>query len=343
MKKFALILIVLTVLISGCNNGYKVPLEDEENQETTETASPVTEPETQEPEPEPELPAQRLENYLSWFEQDDWFVRNNFSVDNVPTDDLVGYLKIPGTPVDYPVLQGADNDHYMDRDIFGNLDYDGFRIGAIVADFRNIFDGGVISDNTVLYGHNSLTGRITFSSLVHYYRSSNGLNYYRQNPVVHFNTLYEEMQWKVFAVVMYNTQSWFGEKIRFWEFTEFADEDEFHHHILTIMDRSVLFTDVDIQYGDRLLSLMTCYYPWSGADSRIVVYARQVREGESSEVDVDKAVRNTHVRQFAGQTRHFGTSGWNGERVWDTSYLTSYNGEQPLDSTTGKGRKLEIM
>jgi hypothetical protein len=73
---------------------------------------------------------------------------------------------------------------------------------------------------------------------------------------------------------------------------------------------------------------MTCYFhPLSGGlDSRIVVFAREVREGESSEVDVDKAVHN----QFFG----FGTDKSHKDRAWDVSYLRSYTPPTPTPTAT---------
>ena len=92
------------------------------------------------------------------------------------------------------------------------------------------------------------------------------------------------------------------------------------------MDRSVLWTDVDLQYGDNILTLSTCYYPYTKekADTRVAVFARKVREGESAEVDVSKAMRNPDPLLFAYEYRVKGGS-WGG-RKWDSSKLLSYNG-----------------
>jgi sortase B len=66
------------------------------------------------------------------------------------------------------------------------------------------------------------------------------------------------------------------------------------------MDRSLFFTDVDLEYGDELLTLSTCYYPLTkdAADTRFVVFARRLREGESAEVDTSKAVENSNPLYF---------------------------------------------
>jgi sortase B len=151
--------------------------------------------------------------------------------------------------------------------------------------------------------------------------------YYQRHPIVHFNTLYERHNWKIFAVVLFNTEPDHGEVFNYHTVHEFKDADHFNEYILNIMDRSVLFTDVDLEYGDKILTLSTCYYYPLGekVDSRCVVFARKVREGEKSTVNTEAAFYNNKELRFTEQERRLG-SNWTG-RVWDTSKLKSYNGE----------------
>lgn len=249
-------------------------------------------------------------------------------------NDLVGYISLPDitqpevTPViDYLVVQAEDNEYYLEN----TIEHVYSKGGSIFADYRNRFDPGVISANTVLYGHNIFGGGY-FTSLswfhsAHYVNSKNptadALDYYKKHPVVQFDTIYEKSQWKIFAVVFANTQAEHGDVFDYTNSLEFRNVDEFNEFILETMDRSVLFADVDLTYGDNILTLSTCFYPMGDAiDTRCVVFARKVREGESAEVDTSKAVYNTAEYRFERQARSFGTN-WAG-RVWDTSYLLSY-------------------
>ena len=238
-------------------------------------------------------------------------------------NDVIGYIRLGDTKIDYPVLQTTCNNYYMD---FG-FDHTLNKGGAIFADYRNVFDGLTISPNTILYGHNISSGDY-FSQLSRYHMQRHTLEFYRKNPVVMFDTLYEKMEWKVFAAVLFNSQPAYGEVIRYWDKLDFDNEADFHDYMLTIMDRSVLFTDVDLQYGDHILTLSTCYYPYSDngtkLDTRIVIFARRVRPGESSEVDVSKAKHNPGVLQFEQEAKIMGRT-WSG-RTWDTSYLIGYEG-----------------
>jgi len=262
-------------------------------------------------------PAVPLDKYLEYYDKN---------------RDFVGYIQIGSTRVDYPVLKTEDNDFYLNH----NFDKKRNTSGAIFADYRNRFDGYNTSTNTVLYGHNISSGSF-FAPLSNYWTTTTGwksrdLSFYKNNPVIKFDTFYEELEWKVFACVLFNTEERFGEVIPYPSKHDFANEDDFHNFIFTIMDRSVLFTDVDIKYTDRLLTLSTCYYPMGTRfNTRLVVFARAVRadEGESSYVDVEKASFNEYWKKFEEESKRIRLGkGWPGHRVWDyKQYLLSYQGD----------------
>ncbi len=248
--------------------------------------------------------------------------------------DIVGWVRLgdkndPIVNIDYPVMQAADNDYYLDHNFYR----DKTARGAIFADYRNKFDNGELSGNTVLYGHNMWNGDTMFAKLSRYYdggvpkgETTDYLKFYREHPTITFNTLYDNSEWKVFACVLFNTQEELGEVYPYINVREFAGVGEFNGFILDIMDRSVLWTDVDLQYGDNILTLSTCYYPYTKekADTRVAVFARKVREGESADVDVSKAVRNPDPLKFTYQYQVEGGS-WGG-RKWDSSKLLSLYG-----------------
>lgn len=251
-------------------------------------------------------------------------------------NDVVGWIRIgeAGTDengnqkaiISYPVVQAEDNKYYLDH----NIKKEESKRGAIYADYRNIFSPDKLSGNTVLYGHNMSYGDKMFAKLSRYYDgtldgdTTDRLAFYKKHPTVTFNTLYDDSEWKVFACVLFNTQEELGEVYPYHTVHEFSNKEAFNSYILDIMDRSVLWTDVDLTYGDSILTLSTCYYPYGkeNADTRCAVFARKVREGESAEVDVSKAVINTNPLKFRYQYDREGGS-WQG-RTWDTSKLLSY-------------------
>ncbi len=253
--------------------------------------------------------------------------------------DVVGWVKVGGADdpivkINYPVVKADDNDYYLTHDYLKNEE----QRGAIFADYRNVFEPDKLSANTILYGHNMWNGETMFAKLSRYYEpnafsdpaeyKNDPLLFYKQHPTVTFNTLYEDAEWKVFACVLFNTQEQLGEVYPYLNYRDFPNENAFNSFILDIMDRSVLWTDVDLTYGDEILTLSTCYYPYGKerADTRCAVFARKVRDGESAEVDVSKAQRNPDPLMFTFQYEVRGGGSWGG-RKWDISKLLSYDGE----------------
>jgi sortase B len=229
--------------------------------------------------------------------------------------------------LEYPVVQTDDNNFYLRRDFERNQSVGGWPF----ADYRNSFNGTDISTNTVLYGHSGARRNAYFTLLPEYFKTTrnNSLSFYRQNPIIEFDTLFEQMQWKVFAVVLFNTQSELGTVVPYWRQHDFDDADAFHDFIIDIMDRSVLHTDTDIQYGDHILTLSTCHFHFgrSTASTRVAIFARRLRPGETAaSFDIDAAYRNRqpYYGDFRMAANAFGT----GQRgVWDRErYLLSYSG-----------------
>lgn len=247
-------------------------------------------------------------------------------------NDIIGWISVGDSDkyiINLPVLQADDNDYYLTH----NFERKETKSGAVFADFRNSFENGNLSGNTILYGHNiwdqNLGGSGMFAKLTRYYDArlygdyENRLDFYKLYPTITFNTLYEKAEWKVFACVLFNTQEEYGEVYPYTQIQDFDTKEAFNSYILDIMDRSVLWTDVDLTYGDEILTLSTCYYPFGKkVDTRCAVFARKVRDGESAEVDVSKAQVNNNPLKFSYQASVEGGE-WKG-RTWDTSKLLSY-------------------
>lgn len=240
--------------------------------------------------------------------------------------DIVGWIEL-GDFISYPVVQSEDNEYYLDH----NFKREVTKSGAIFADYRNRFLPGEISANTILYGHNVWSGSM-FARLSRYYDATihndypDRLGFYKEYPTITFNTLYEESEWKVFACCLFNNREDYGEVYPYTQTQEFGTKEEFNSFILEVMDRSILWTDVDLTYGDSILTLSTCYQysPYSAdTDTRCAVFARKVREGESADVDVEKAQTNPDPLRFTYQRQVEGAGEWKG-RSWDASKLLSY-------------------
>lgn len=248
-------------------------------------------------------------------------------------NDLVGWVNIGGNDpiVDEPVVLSYDNDKYLVTDFYGNYS----RSGTIFADYRTRFgDDGSAPNFMVMYGHNTALHNM-FSKITWYYYDRDGtglgsdysMSYYLKYPTMYFDTLAEQGNYKIFAVCLFNTESRFGEVYDYLrDGKPFTSESDFNNYILNIMDRSVLFTDVDLTYGDEIICLSTCYFPF-GMDYENVrcgVFARKVRDGESTEVDTSAASRNWAWKGWE-QAIERGIASEYAYRAWDyKKYLLSY-------------------
>ncbi len=198
-------------------------------------------------------------------------------------DDVVGYIEIDGTYVDYPVTQCEDNVGYILTDLYGNY----LDSGTIFMDFKDIFvpDESKQSNNIVLYGHNMLNGT-KFASL-HKYRTDEST--YEKSPIIKFNSNYVENEYVIFAYFLTSGSrgdSAYGEEFIYWEMQN-MDEKEFNEYLETCEERSLISPDIDVAYGDQLITLQTCHLDED--NSRFLVIGRKLREGEKAEDFIKKA------------------------------------------------------
>ena len=171
-------------------------------------------------------------------------------------DDIVGYVKIEGTEIDYMVMQSDDNDFYLDRDVYGQVT----AAGSVFMDYES--DAASLGRNTILYAHNMRNG-----TMFHNLRYYQDRRFFDANRYVHLTTLHDQTVWEIFA--FYTTTIDF-EYIQVY----FPDDNSFLELIDEITARSVHNSGIEVGRDDLMLTMSTC----SGAtrDSRFVVHARLV-------------------------------------------------------------------
>lgn len=198
--------------------------------------------------------------------------------------DFYGYLEIPGTGISTPVVQGKDNKKYLKRNFFG----ESTKYGCPFVNYKNTY--AALDYNTTVFGHNMEYDNLVFGDLEKY-RTIDG---FKKAPLIHLETMYADHYFKVYAVFLsdsrYDDSGWYFDYI----FTQLKDEAECKEYIAELDKRKLYSTGVDIQPTDKLLTLSTCAYDF--ADERLVVVGRLVREGESTDVDVSRAVANSNPR-----------------------------------------------
>ena len=179
--------------------------------------------------------------------------------------DLVGWIRIDGTKIDYPVMQSPDRtDYYLNKD----FDRKESVRGCIY--IREQCDINKPSDNITIYGHNMLDGSM-FAALGDYTKKETWEN----NPLIFFDTLYEYRTYKIFAV--FKTSANLGAGFSYHKMVDAANEEEFNEFISTIKRLSKQdFYDTGItpQYGDKIICLSTCEYTLD--NGRFVVCAMRI-------------------------------------------------------------------
>lgn len=197
-------------------------------------------------------------------------------------NDFVGLLRIPLLDDDsMKVVQCEDNEKYLHTNFNGEESV----YGTLFVDYRNNIEE--LDTNTIIYGHKMRDGQI-FGNLNRYQK----LDSYKECPTLKFNTVYEDGTWKIFAAFIINIYDYQDNGYTFpYRTLNFSSDEKFNEFITEVKSRSYFINEnVDIKPGDKLLTLSTCCYEFN--DSRFVVMARRVRDGESAEVDVSEAVKN---------------------------------------------------
>jgi len=204
--------------------------------------------------------------------------------------DTVGYICIPGTEVDFPIVQTGNNDDYLKKAFDGSSN----KAGTVFLDYRNTLTDSERSDNLVLYGHNQ-KDRTMFGSLKDYKKN---LNHYINHPTITFNSNYESDVYKIFAYFVTEVephQTSDGIVFDYHNYLDLSDRETYDRFIANITERSQIVTAVDVEYGDEFLTLSTCSNEFE--PSRFVVFARKTRKGESSEVDTSAAYLNPQAKE----------------------------------------------
>lgn len=166
----------------------------------------------------------------------------------------VAWIRCPGTVIDYPVMQGADNDYYL-----GHLpNGDANEMGSIFLDYRSAAD---FSDgNSLIFGHHMKSGDM-FGSLENYKEQS----YYEEHPVIYLYTAQGDYVIELLAGYVVDAQR---EDLP----RSFAEAADFERYIAEIRQRSTFAGAVQVSAEDKLVSFCTCTYNFS--DARFVLVGK---------------------------------------------------------------------
>ncbi len=175
-------------------------------------------------------------------------------------DDFVGWIRIPETRIDYPVVQTPDSpNYYLRRGFDKKYSYYGV---PYVAEICTIDD----CDNTIIYGHNMTNGSM-FSDLQKY-RSK---EFWQGHRYVQFDTMEGFGVYEIIAV--FKTAAGAKNEFKYYKFAD-GDEQAFADYVAECKSRSLYDTGVTAVEGDRLITLSTCEY--SRDNGRMAIVAKKI-------------------------------------------------------------------
>jgi len=178
--------------------------------------------------------------------------------------DLIGWIKIENTAIDYPVMQNQqDGEYYLHRNFNKEYEYSGLPFLDKRCDVNNP------STNMIIYGHN-MKSETMFSSLTNY----KDVNYYKEHPVIRFDTLYEEQEYEIFAVILSKVYKKTDNTFKFYQFVNADTKEEFAQYRNNIKKLALYDTGIQARYGDQLLTLVTCSYHTE--NGRLAVLAKKL-------------------------------------------------------------------
>lgn len=170
--------------------------------------------------------------------------------------DLIGWIKIDDTKINYPVMQSSTPNFYLRKNFNKEYSYYG-------TPYISELCSADKSDNLIIYAHNMKDHQM-FGDLEKY----KSKDFYNSHRYIQFDTLNNQGIYEIIAVFI-TTANGFD----YQNYTDFTDEEQFNTFIDKCKSLSLYDTETNSVYGDRLITLSTCEY--SQKNGRLVVVAKQ--------------------------------------------------------------------
>ena len=172
--------------------------------------------------------------------------------------DFVAWLRIPGTNVDYPVVQTDNPDYYLNHTFSGKSSVVGTLFSLADADYA------APGRNIAIYGHHlRSSGEKMFTSLMRYKNPE----FYEDNQTIVLDSLYRHSEYTIFAVVNMKAGDWEPSR------TTFSGDAAFMAFVNRAKSESLYDTGVEVGADDSILTLITCDRSYAGKEGRLVILA----------------------------------------------------------------------
>ena len=182
----------------------------------------------------------------------------------VENEDVKGWIKIEDTNINYPLLQGEDNDYYLDRNFKKEKSY----YGSIYIDKDSNLEN--VNSNIIIYGHNKKDSEM-FQNLLNYEQEE----YYKSHPDIEIITNQETIKYEIVSVfksrVFYQNETGV---FRYYYCTDLSTEEKYNDYIENCKKIELYDTGIKAEFGEQLITLVTCEY--SQDNGRMVVIAKRI-------------------------------------------------------------------
>ena len=179
-------------------------------------------------------------------------------------NDMVGWIKVEDTNINYPVMQSIDEPNFYLKHKFDKT-YSAYGCPYV----QENCDVQKPSDNIIIYGHHMNDGSM-FTGLMKFTDKS----FWENHKTIEFDTLTDKNQYEVIAVFKTVVYTDSEDSFKYYEFTDAENAEEFDEYVAKCKELSLYDTGVTAKYGDKLISLSTCEY--SHNNGRLVVVAKRV-------------------------------------------------------------------
>ena len=189
---------------------------------------------------------------------------NTYNLENIAkiNSDIIGWIKIDGTNIDYPIMQNGD--YYLHKDIYKNYSSHGT---PYLAPFCNLKK----SDNLIIYGHH-MKDNTMFSQLEKY----KSYNFYLNHKYIKFFTIENgrtiENTYEV--MIAFKTIAYSDEGFRYYSYTDFQNYEDYEEFVENCRNLEFYYTGVVGTHQDKYITLSTCEY--SQKNGRMVVVAKKI-------------------------------------------------------------------
>lgn len=173
--------------------------------------------------------------------------------------DIVGWIRIYNSNIDYPVMQTKNSpNYYLRKNFYKQYSYLGTPYLSENCDIN-------ISDNLIIYGHHINNSKM-FGELENYRKEK----YYNSHKIIKLYTLEEKREYEIISIFTTNAYTGF----KYYNFISSSNENEFNTFVNQCKELSIFDIENTAVYGDKLLTLSTCDY--SSKNARLVIVAKRI-------------------------------------------------------------------